>query len=168
MNLSVSDLAKSRHRDQWLHHPVVGDPSWDAFEREAGNPIYTGKPPYLFRDPPSGRWYAYISLYPRGYWPPGGTLCLRERAAGGWEEMGIVLHTSFDGDGTRPGGTVDVSMTASCCPHHVAPPSRCFAGSTAPFACSLRCEATARGRSAGSVRTHSVPTTTLPTAPCTH
>lgn len=120
MNRSTSDLATSRHLDQWLHHPVIGDPSWDSFQREAGNPIYTGKPPYLwpvngflFRDPPSGRWYAYISLYPRGYWPPGGTLCLRERAEGGWEEVGIVLQgdaRSFDGDGKRAGGTVDVSI----------------------------------------------------------
>lgn len=120
MNHSASDLATSRHRERWLHHPVIGDPSWDSFEREAGNPVHTGKPPFLwpvngflFRDPRSGRWYAYISLYPRGYWPPGGTLCLRERTDGGWEEVGIVLQgdaRSFDGDGKRPGGTVDVSI----------------------------------------------------------
>lgn len=129
MNLSASDLAKPRHCEQWLHHPVVGDPSWDAFEREAGNPIYAGKPPYLwpvngflFRDPPSGRWYAYISLYPRGYWPPGGTLCLRERAGGGWEEVGIVLQGdahSFDGDGKRSGGTVDVSIVYEAGKYHM-------------------------------------------------
>ena len=69
MNRSTSDLAKSRHRDQWLHHPVVGDPSWDSFQREPGNPLYVGKEPYLwpvngflFRDSPTGRWYVYISL----------------------------------------------------------------------------------------------------------
>ncbi len=120
MKASTLDMAKPRHRDEWLHHPVVGDPSWDAFERDPGNPIYIGKPPYvwpvngfLFRDPPSGRWYAYISLYPRGYWCPGGTLCLRERENGGWEQAGIVLQgdaRSFDGDGKAPGGTVDVSI----------------------------------------------------------
>jgi hypothetical protein len=129
MNRSTSDLAKSRHRDQWLHHPVVGDPSWDSFQREPGNPLYVGKEPYLwpvngflFRDPPTGRWYAYISLYPRGYWPPGGTLCLRERANGGWDEVGIVLQgdaRSFDGDGKRPGGTVDVSIVYESGRYHM-------------------------------------------------
>ncbi len=129
MNRSTSDLAKSRHRDQWLHHPILGDPSWDSFQREPGNPVYIGKEPYLwpvngflFRDPPSGRWYAYISLYPRGYWPPGGTLCLRERANGGWEEVGIILQgdaQSFDGDGKRSGGTVDVSIVYESGRYHM-------------------------------------------------
>ncbi|MCS7060071.1 MAG: hypothetical protein RMN25_02805 [Anaerolineae bacterium] len=116
---TVIDLAQARCRDYWLHHPVLGDPSWDTFEREAGNPIYTGAAPhnwpvngFLFRDPPSDRWYAYISLYPRGYWPPGGVLMLREEGEG-WQAVGMALSPdphSFEGDGQRAGGTVDVSL----------------------------------------------------------
>src|ERR1043166_4058833 len=72
--MAEEDLAKARYRERWLHHPVMGDPSWDAFQREPGNPIHTGVDPllwpvngFLFQDPPSGRWYAYVSVYPRGY-----------------------------------------------------------------------------------------------------
>src|SRR5450756_738297 len=74
-NVRKLDLAKARCMDRWLHHQAVGDPSWDAFVREPGNPIYTGREPYpwtvndfLFHDPVSGGWYAYVSEYPRGYW----------------------------------------------------------------------------------------------------
>ena len=122
------DLAQASYRDWWLHHPVLGDPSWDAFKREPGNPIYTGAAPwewpvngFLFHDPVSGRWYAYISLYPRGYWPPGGVLALREEA-GGWQAAGIVLAPearSFEGDGRRCGGTVDVSLVYEAGRYHM-------------------------------------------------
>lgn len=122
------DLARARYRDWWLHHAVLGDPSWDAFEREPGNPIYTGAAPhewpvngFLFHDPVSGRWYAYISLYPRGYWPPGGVLALREEA-GGWQTVGIVLApdaSSFEGDGQRCGGAVDVSLVYEVGRYHM-------------------------------------------------
>ncbi len=116
--IQVIDYASAGYRDRWLHHYAIGDPSWDAFVREPGNPIYTGKPPYewpvngfLFRDPPSGRWYAYVGLYPRGYWPAGPCLVLREREGGGWEELGLAVQgdaAMFDGDGVRPGATPDV------------------------------------------------------------
>lgn len=122
------DLAQARYRDWWLHHPVLGDPSWDAFEREPGNPIYTGAAPYewpvngfLFHDPLSGRWYAYISLYPRGYWPPGGVLIVREEA-GAWQPAGMALTpdpTSFEGDGQRGGGLVDVSLVYEAGRYHM-------------------------------------------------
>ena len=64
------DFSRSEYRNVWLHHCAIGDPSWDTFVREDGNPIYTGREPYawpvngfLFHDPPSGRWYAYVGLY---------------------------------------------------------------------------------------------------------
>ena len=120
---SPIDFARSRFRDAWLHHPAVGDPSWDTFEREAGNPIHTGGADlpwavngFLFRDPPTGRWYAFVGLYPQGYWSAATSqkcLLLRERSGGGWEEAGIVLEgdpKAFDGDGKSPGGTPDVSV----------------------------------------------------------
>jgi hypothetical protein len=53
---------------------VLGDPSFDSFEHRAGNPIVRGKPPFnwpvngfLFEDPKSGNWYAYIGHYLTGY-----------------------------------------------------------------------------------------------------
>jgi hypothetical protein len=116
------DFARAEQREAWLHHPAVGDPSWDTFVREPGNPIYTGKEPYLwpvngflFRDPPSGRWYAYVGLYPRGYFPirGGGCIVLVEKPHGGWEELGWALKgdpAMFDGDGHERGGTCDVSI----------------------------------------------------------
>ena len=118
--MTTIDYAKASNLARWLHHYAIGDPSWDTFVREPGNPIYRGKPPYewpvngfLFRDPPSGRWYAYVGLYPRGYWPGGPCLVMRERDGGGWEELGLAIQGDaalFDGDGTHPGGMPDVSV----------------------------------------------------------
>jgi hypothetical protein len=118
--MTTNDYAKANQRERWLHHYAIGDPSWDTFVRESGNPIYQGKPPYewpvngfLFRDPPSGRWYAYVGLYPRGYWPGGPCLVMREHDGGGWEELDLAIQgdaTMFDGDGTHPGGMPDVSV----------------------------------------------------------
>ncbi|MER3474553.1 MAG: hypothetical protein C4335_11100 [Armatimonadota bacterium] len=83
MRTTRRDLAEPKHRSRWLSHPVIGDPSYDSFRREAGNPIYVGKEPlarpvngFLFRDPPTGRWFAYVSLYPRGYFPCDGGVTL--------------------------------------------------------------------------------------------
>ena len=114
------DYARAQYRDSWLHHYAIGDPSWDTFVREPGNPIYTGKGPYewpvngfLFCDPPSGRWLAYVGLYPRGYWPAGPCLALRERSGGGWAEVGLAVQGNaamFDGNGALAGGTPDVSV----------------------------------------------------------
>jgi hypothetical protein len=116
----TTDFALAAFRERWLHHYAIGDPSWDTFEREPGNPIYTGHDTYLwpvngflFRDPPADRWYAYVGLYPRGYWPAGPCLALREREAGGWEELGLAISgdaSDFDGDGTHPGAMPDVSV----------------------------------------------------------
>jgi hypothetical protein len=126
------DLARAEARDLWLHHPAIGDPSWDSFEREPGNPIFAGSDPlpwavngFLFRDPPSGRWFAFAGLYPRGYWSPrGGQKCrvLRERDGGGWEDLGDALAgepKSFDGDGTNPGAVPDVSVVFDAGAYHM-------------------------------------------------
>ena len=118
------DYAEPDQVHAWLHHTVVGDPSFDSFERWPGNPVLTGKPPYewtvngsLFLDPPTGHWYLYVGLYPRGYWPPGGCQAFRSRDRGkAWEDLGIVLEGSadaFDGDGTNPGGTPDVAVAVT-------------------------------------------------------
>jgi len=115
------DYASPEWLDAWLHHPVVGDPSFDTFVRRTGNPVVAGRPPYewtvngsLFIDPPTGDWYLYVGLYPRGYWPPGGCQCLVSHDRGRtWTDLGLVLqgsHDTFDGDGKKPGGMPDVSV----------------------------------------------------------
>jgi hypothetical protein len=115
------DVALAGYRDLWLHHPCIGDASFDSFVRLPENPIYRGRPPYewtvngfLFEDPPTKFWYAYIGMYPRGYWPAGPCRLLRTKDRGGsWEDLGIVLSGSpgtFDGDGKKPGGMPDVSV----------------------------------------------------------
>ncbi|HNR35243.1 MAG TPA: hypothetical protein PKO36_08685 [Candidatus Hydrogenedentes bacterium] len=129
--MGAVDFADAAHREAWLHHPVVGDPSFDAFERYSHNPVYTGAPPYewpvngaLFRDPKSGRWYAYVSLYPKGYWPAGPTRLLRSCDDGvSWEDRGLVITGDkdlFDGDGVSAGATCDASIAADERGYHAA------------------------------------------------
>jgi hypothetical protein len=93
------DYARARFVEDWLHHPSIGDPSWDTFVRDAGNPILRGSEPYwwpvngtLFLDPVSRAWFAFVSVYPRGYWPPppADSVILRE-GAGRWEKVGVVF-----------------------------------------------------------------------------
>jgi len=115
------DLAHPDQRIFWLSHPVVGDASFDSFEHDVHNPIYVGEPPFewpvnafLFQDPVGRALYAYVGLYPRGYWPAGGCKLLRSSDDGAtWEDMGTVLNGDaqmFDGNGQCPGGMPDVSV----------------------------------------------------------
>jgi hypothetical protein len=69
-----TDYALVEHREAWLHHPVLGDPSWDTFTRAPENPVHRGAPPhewpvngFLFEDPVSGDWFLYAGHYPYGY-----------------------------------------------------------------------------------------------------
>ncbi len=97
-----TDYAVSTQADAWLHHPVVGDVSFDSFERAEGNPILQGAPPmawpvngFLFRDPVSSRDYAYVGEYASGYaLTPGlASRCvvLRQEADGHWENLGPIF-----------------------------------------------------------------------------
>lgn len=70
------DYAKKEQREAWLRHPVLGDPSFDAFEK-VGDTVHVSEPPYewavngsIFRDPKTGFWYYYAGLYPYGYVAP--------------------------------------------------------------------------------------------------
>jgi len=81
------DYAGSHYVDMWLRHPVLGDPSFDAFERVPGNPVHTGAPPYgwpvngfFFPDPVSGNWYLYIGDYATGYVGPPPSRCILYRS----------------------------------------------------------------------------------------
>lgn len=66
------DLAKKENAGLWLRHPVLGDPSFDSFEKLGT--VHRSEPPYewavndsLFRDPADGAWYCYVGCYPRSY-----------------------------------------------------------------------------------------------------
>ena len=86
------DFAQQAQMDAWLRHPVLGEPSFDAFERTAGNPVVRGAAPYewpvngsLFRDPVSGNWYLYVGHYCEGYKivPEARSMCTVSRSKDG-------------------------------------------------------------------------------------
>jgi len=59
--------------DAWMRHPILGDPSFDTFEKW-GPTVHVSQPPYewavngsLFRDPADSAWYYFAGLYPFGY-----------------------------------------------------------------------------------------------------
>ena len=123
------DFARSAHYPEWLQHPVLGGPSFDAFQRQPGNPIWRGKPPlewpvnaFLFHDPVSTNLYAYIGAYPTGY--IGGTAssrCIGMRSADGgltWDSLGTMLSPDarlFDKNGHTP----DVSVVYEAGRYHM-------------------------------------------------
>lgn len=108
-------------KNLWLHHPVIGDASFDDFERLPCNPIHTGYEKFewpvndfLLCEEATGDFYAYITEYPYGYWGrPDGSTYIREtgyRSADSgksWQLIGPLMEPSaafYEGDGTHPGG----------------------------------------------------------------
>ncbi|RAV23307.1 hypothetical protein [Paenibacillus contaminans] len=97
------NVAKSRFRSMWFAHPLIGDPSFDTFERFAGNPVHEGigvwdwpVNGFLFVDPVSANWYVYVSLYAKGYRHCGTITLIRSTDKGkSWRNLGPV----FDGRG---------------------------------------------------------------------
>ncbi len=99
----AQDYALPEHVNDWLHHPVYGDPSFDAFIHSKSNPIHTGAPPYewpvngfCFEDPVSKNWYLYAGLYAAGYALDNGKdmICLLYRSSDkgkSWEKLGPVF-----------------------------------------------------------------------------
>ena len=70
---NMYDYAKMENMNTWLRHPVLGDPSFDAFEK-LGDTVHRSEPPYewavngsLFCDPADGAWYLFAGLYGYGY-----------------------------------------------------------------------------------------------------
>ena len=68
----IRDYAKTENMNFWLRHPVLGDPSFDTFER-VGDTVHVSEPPYewavngsIFRDF-DGTWYYCAGLYNTGY-----------------------------------------------------------------------------------------------------
>jgi len=67
------DYAKKAHMEAWFRHPVLGDPSFDNFEK-IGDTVHKSQPPFewavngsIFSDPKTGNWYYYVALYGYGY-----------------------------------------------------------------------------------------------------
>ena len=114
------DFALGPQADAWLRHDALGDPSFDSFQRRPGNPIVRGKPPlnwpvngFLFEDPKSGYWYAYIGNYMTGYNIGPGlptTHCRLHRSKDRgktWEEIGPIFNDPkfhFEGDAQPANG----------------------------------------------------------------
>lgn len=131
----VGDFADPSFRESWLRHPVLGDSSFDAFERLPGNPLHRGSPPYewpvngfLFEDPVSGNWYVYAGHYVKGYAPsaeaPSTCTVFRSADAGTtWEETGPVFtgepHT-FEGEVMPFSRAPDVSVAYKDGHYHMA------------------------------------------------
>lgn len=119
------DFASSEHIEDWLHHPVLGDPSFDSFQRLPGNPVYRGTSPFewpvngfLFEDPVSQDWFLYIGLYAKGYaMGPGlGMECVVYRSKNwgkSWDKIGPVFPKDpfrFQGASSDVGYAPDVSV----------------------------------------------------------
>ncbi len=67
------NFALKEQVDAWLHHPVLGDPSFDSFVHRR-DPVLVSRPPYewtvngsLFRDPATGKWFLQAGHYAQGY-----------------------------------------------------------------------------------------------------
>lgn len=93
------DFAQMRHMESWLRHPVLGDPSFDNFQK-IYDTVHRSQPPFewavngsIFSDPKTGVWYYYVACYPRGYWEPSENLShfliYRSKDKGQtWENLG--------------------------------------------------------------------------------
>jgi len=130
------DFALSKQADAWLRHDALGDPSFDSFQHRAGNPIVRGKPPFtwpvngfLFEDPKSGYWYAYIGNYMTGYNIGPGlptTHCRVHRSKDRgktWEEIGPIFNDPkfcFKGDTQTANGAPDVTVVFADGRYHLA------------------------------------------------
>lgn len=71
--MKLKNYADVNHKDLWMRHPTLGDPSFDTFEKH-GSTVHISTPPYewgvngsLFRDPKTGYWYCYAGIYLQGY-----------------------------------------------------------------------------------------------------
>lgn len=104
-----TDYAKKENAHRWLRHPVLGDPSFDDFEKICT--VHRSLPPYefgvnasLFRDPLTGFLFIYAGLYPRGYEikseAPSHFVIYRSQDEGRqWECLGKVFQDGFIFDG---------------------------------------------------------------------
>jgi hypothetical protein len=117
------DYADASHVDDWLRHPVFGDPSFDTFQHASSNPVFRGSFPlewpvngFYFIDPVSGNHYLYVGAYARGYWAsPARCVLFRSTDVGvTWSKLpGWVLPgdtKAFDADSAGAGHLPDVCV----------------------------------------------------------
>jgi hypothetical protein len=100
------DYAKMENMSAWLRHPVLGDPSFDTFEK-LGATVHQSEPPYewavngsLFCDPADGAWYYFAGLYGYGY---GGKMDFKiyksTDSGKSWQDLGTGFPDGFCFDG---------------------------------------------------------------------
>ncbi len=89
-----NNYAAISHKNDWTHHYALGSPSWDAFERFPGNPVFKGRKGmewpvngFLFKDPQKGSWYLYIGEYRENY---------RAEPGSATKDMNCVIYKSDD------------------------------------------------------------------------
>lgn len=119
------DYALVSQLDTWLHHPVLGDPSFDSFTHAEGNPVLRGSPPYewpvngfFFEDPVSKCWYLYVGQYLSGYQlnaeTPSRCIVFRSGNQGrSWEELGPIFEDTphfFEGESSPLFSAPDISV----------------------------------------------------------
>jgi hypothetical protein len=122
-SIPTNGYADVSHLDDWLRHPVFGDPSFDTFRHSRSNPVFRGSPPlewpvngFYFIDPVSGSHYLYVGDYSRGYWKhPAVCILFRSNDEGKtWSRLpGQVLAAdprAFDADSSGGGHLPDVSV----------------------------------------------------------
>lgn len=117
---AIRDYAKMSHMNSWLRHPVLGDPSFDTFER-LGDTVHRSEPPYewavngsLFRDF-DDTWYYYAGLYAHGYsgkMPSRFKIYRSSDRGTTWEDLGWGLDTGyvFEGNAVPSDGCPDVVL----------------------------------------------------------
>jgi hypothetical protein len=121
----TTDYADTSHVDDWLRHPVFGDPSFDSFQHASSNPVFRGSPPlewpvngFYFIDPISKNHYLYVGDYARGYMASSSHCILFRSTDAGktWTRLpGWVVPEDpklFEaGASGQPGHMPDVSVT---------------------------------------------------------
>jgi hypothetical protein len=129
---AANDYAAVSHMEDWLRHPVFGDPSFDTFQHGSSNPVFRGSPPlewpvngFYFIDPVSGRHYLYVGDYSRGYWKhPAECILFRSNDAGKtWSRVSDHILAedpkAFDADSSGAGHLPDVSVVYSNHRYHM-------------------------------------------------
>ena len=113
------DYALKENMGAWLRHPVLGDPSFDCFERIST--VYRSTPPrewavngsvYRTED---GTWYCYAGIYGGGYVGlPALSRTFRSRDKGKtWDDLGWTLGETgflFEGNAERSYSNPDVFL----------------------------------------------------------